>query len=133
MEKADIILFDGVCNLCNSSVNFVIRRDRHNRFRFASLQSDIAQQLAARLQFSVAAMESFILISDGKTYFKSTAALKVARELGFPWNLLYAFIIIPRPLRDTVYSWIARNRYRWFGRKDACMVPTPELRKKFLE
>lgn len=135
MEKADkdIILFDGVCNLCNNSVNFVIRHDRHDRFRFTSLQSDFARQLAAVHQLNIAAMESFILIAGGKPYYKSTAALKVARRLSFPYPLLYAGMIIPRLLRDGIYSWIARNRYKWFGKREACMVPTVELKKKFLD
>ncbi|MGN7823902.1 thiol-disulfide oxidoreductase DCC family protein [Chitinophaga sp. 22536] len=128
----DIILFDGVCNLCNGSINFVIRHDRRGHFRFAPLQSYVAAALAATHQTDISQMASFILVQNGKAYTKSTAALRVARQLPFPWKLLYAGIIFPRFIRDGVYNIIARNRYRWFGRKDRCMVPTPEIRERFL-
>lgn len=129
----DIILFDGVCNLCNGSINFVIRHDRRGHFRFAPLQSDAAATLAATHQIDIHQMASFILVQNGKAYTKSTAALRVARQLPFPWKLLYAGIIFPRFIRDGVYNIIARNRYRWFGRKDSCMVPTPEIKERFLD
>ncbi|NLR68341.1 thiol-disulfide oxidoreductase DCC family protein [Chitinophaga varians] len=129
----DIILFDGVCNLCNGSINFVIRHDRRGHFRFAPLQSDAAATLAATHQIDISQMASFILVQNGKAYTKSTAALRVARQLPFPWKLLYAGIIFPRFIRDGVYNIIARNRYRWFGRKDSCMVPTPEIKERFLD
>ncbi|WP_291910646.1 thiol-disulfide oxidoreductase DCC family protein [Chitinophaga sp. CB10] len=127
-----IILFDGVCNFCNASVNYVIRHDGRGYFRFASLQSEMAASLAQTYQFSTEGMASFVLLENGKVYTKSTAALRVARQLGFPAKLLYAFIIVPSFIRDGVYNMIARNRYRWFGRQDACMVPTPELRGRFM-
>lgn len=130
MER--IILFDGVCNLCNASVQFVIRHDRHNRFRFASLQSDYGQQLLRREGFSTEELTSFILVEGDKTYRRSTAALRVARQLPGGWSLLYAFIVVPPFIRNAVYDFIAANRYRWFGKQDACMVPTPELRAKFI-
>ncbi|WP_343746730.1 thiol-disulfide oxidoreductase DCC family protein [Chitinophaga sp.] len=129
----DIILFDGVCNLCNGSINFVIRHDRRGHFRFAPLQSDAAATLATTHQIDISQMASFILVQNGKAYTKSTAALRVARQLPFPWKLLYAGIIFPRFIRDGVYNIVARNRYRWFGRKDSCMVPTPEIKERFLD
>jgi predicted DCC family thiol-disulfide oxidoreductase YuxK len=124
-----IVLFDGVCNLCNGAVRFILARDPAWRFRFASLQSDAARQ---RLQGEVPA-ETMILIEAGKQYTKSAAALRIARRLRFPWPFLYAFVVIPRPLRDIVYDWVARHRYAWFGKRDTCMVPTPQMRGRFLE
>ncbi|SHL48394.1 Predicted thiol-disulfide oxidoreductase YuxK, DCC family [Chitinophaga jiangningensis] len=131
--KHGIILFDGVCNFCNASVNYVIRHDNRGYFRFASLQSDTAASLAITWNFSTEGMESFVLLENGKVYTKSTAALRVARRLGFPAKLLYGFIVLPSFLRDGVYTLIARNRYRWFGRQEACMVPTPELSARFMK
>ncbi|WP_143310827.1 thiol-disulfide oxidoreductase DCC family protein [Chitinophaga vietnamensis] len=128
-----IILFDGVCNFCNSSVNFVIRHDRRSYFRFAPLQSDIASALSVQYHFPLETMASFVLVENAQAYTKSTAALKVCRHLPFPWRLAYVFMAIPRPLRDGLYSWIARNRYRWFGRQEACMMPTPDVRSRFLQ
>ncbi|RBL90753.1 thiol-disulfide oxidoreductase DCC family protein [Chitinophaga flava] len=129
----DIILFDGVCNFCNASINFVIRHDRQGRFRFAPLQSETAVALGTSLHFDTSRLETFVLVQNGKVYTKSTAALRVARQLPFPWRGMYAFIIIPRFIRDAVYSLVARNRYRWFGKKDSCMIPTPEIRGRFLQ
>ncbi|SKA43150.1 Predicted thiol-disulfide oxidoreductase YuxK, DCC family [Chitinophaga eiseniae] len=129
----DIILFDGVCNFCNASINFVIRHDRQGHFRFAPLQSATAASLGAAHQIDTSQLASFVLVQHGKAYTKSTAALKVARQLPFPWKLLYAGIVIPRFVRDGVYDIIARNRYRWFGRKDSCMIPTPDVRSRFLD
>ncbi len=131
MEHA-IILFDGVCNFCNASVNFVIRRDKHDRFRFAPLQSATGQALQEQYQLNPAALDTFILVENGRAYGKSTAALKVARGLGFPVNLAYGLMIIPRFLRDVVYSLVARNRYKWFGKKETCMVPDENVRRKFI-
>jgi predicted DCC family thiol-disulfide oxidoreductase YuxK len=132
MNNPAIILFDGVCNFCNSSVNFVIRNDKAGYFHFAPLQSARARELSEALGFSLEGMSSFILVENGRAYTKSTAALRVARRLRFPVNLLYAGIVIPAFLRDGVYNWIAHNRYRWFGRSEACMVPTPEIRSRFI-
>lgn len=127
------MLFDGVCNLCNGSVNFIIDRDPAARFRFAALQTPAAAELLARHgRIPAATPDSIILIEGDRLYEHSTAALRIARRLRGGWKLLYAFIIVPRPLRDLVYRWIARNRYRWFGRSEACRMPTPELRERFL-
>jgi predicted DCC family thiol-disulfide oxidoreductase YuxK len=128
-----VILFDGVCNLCNGFVQFVIARDPEARFRFASLQSNAAGALLnGRIQ-NGPVPDSVWLVEDGRIYTQSTAALRVARGLGFPWNLSYGFIIVPKPLRDAVYDWVASNRYAWFGKRDVCMVPTPDLRDRFLD
>ena len=128
----DIILFDGVCNLCNGAVQFVIRHDNNNNFRFASLQSETGQALLNRYQLPVNNFNSFVLIKNGKAYTNSTAALKVAKTLSGPVKLLYGFIIVPPFIRNGVYRLIANNRYRWFGKKDSCMIPTPGLRSRFL-
>lgn len=127
-----IILFDGVCNLCNSSVNFFITRDKKDIFRFAALQSDIGIELQKKLNIDHENIESFILIDGSKYYKKSTAALKVAAMLSFPYNLLYPLLIIPPFIRNTVYNIIAKYRYKWFGKKNTCRVPTPEERAKFI-
>lgn len=132
MEAKAVILFDGVCRFCNGSVNFVLRHDKSGRFRFAPLQSEAGQRLMAEHGIDLAKTDSFVLIEDGKPYLKSTAALRVARGLGFPWNLLWAFMIVPAVIRNAIYDWVARNRYRWFGKMDACMVPDADMRGKFL-
>lgn len=127
-----ILLFDGVCNLCNSSVQFIVKRDKDATFRFASLQSEEAQELLDAFDDKPGDLSSVILVEDSKLYARSTAALRIARRLGGAWPLLYGFIIIPQPIRDGVYNWIARNRYRWFGKKDQCMIPSPDLKSRFL-
>lgn len=127
-----VLLFDGVCNLCNSSVNFILARDPKAKFRFASLQSDEGQELLQAFEDRPSDLSSVVLIEDGQLYARSDAALRVARQLSGGWPLLYAFIVLPRALRDAVYDWIARNRYRWFGKRDSCMMPSPELRSRFL-
>lgn len=132
MYQHSIILFDGVCNLCNDSVQFVIRRDSKNQFLFASLQSPEGIEILREYNLPSNKMNSFFLVENGKLYDKSTAALKVLRKLKGPWHLFYAFIIVPKFIRDGAYSWIAKHRYQWFGRKDECMIPTPELKAKFL-
>ncbi|HSQ44652.1 MAG TPA: thiol-disulfide oxidoreductase DCC family protein [Ginsengibacter sp.] len=132
MYQHSIILFDGVCNLCNGAVKFVIKRDNRNQFLFASLQSDEGKQILEEHNFPDNKMKSFFLVENGKVYDRSTAALRVARRLTGLWPLLYGFIIVPGFIRDGVYNWIAKNRYQWFGKKDECMVPTPELKAKFL-
>ncbi|NMO14973.1 DUF393 domain-containing protein [Pyxidicoccus fallax] len=132
-ESTAVVLFDGVCNLCNGAVNFIIDRDPSARFRFAALQSAQAASLLAPLgRVPEADPQSFILVEDGRVYERSSAALRVARKLPGAWKLFYAFIVVPTPIRDAVYRFIARNRYRWFGKADACRMPTPELRARFL-
>src|SRR5438105_1049017 len=131
MPTESIILFDGLCNLCSASVDFVLRRDPRAHFRFASLQSDLGQRLLTTHGVSNE-LGSVVLIEDGQAYDRSTAALRIARRLRFPWPIFYALILIPRPLRDLVYGWIAGNRYRWFGRRETCRLPSPEFAGRFL-
>ena len=129
-----VVLFDGVCNLCNASVNFVLDRDPDARFVFAPLQSPVAAEMLRERGERAPDAEpaSIVLIEGPRVTFASTAALRVARQLRGPIKLLYALIVFPRPLRDLVYRFIARHRYRWFGKSDTCRVPTPELRARFL-
>jgi len=127
-----VILFDGVCNLCNQFVQFVIARDPRAKFSFASLQSEAAARLAVRVG-SADGGESIVLLENGRAFTQSTAALRIVVALGFPWTLAGALMIVPRPLRDWVYAVVARNRYRWFGKRPVCMVPTPDVKRRFLE
>lgn len=131
--KNPVLLFDGVCNLCNRSVQFVIKKDRKRIFRFASLQSELGMHVMQQYGLPVSDLNSFLLLENGKLYTKSTAALRLTRKLGGGWPLLYAFMIVPKFIRDGIYSWIARNRYKWFGKRDACWLPTPELKTLFLD
>jgi predicted DCC family thiol-disulfide oxidoreductase YuxK len=132
LEGHALVLFDGVCNLCNSSVNFIIDRDPAGYFKFAALQDETVASLLARFDLSTDYLDSVVLLEEGRCYRESTAALRIARRLRGGWPLFYAFIVVPRPVRDVVYGWIARNRYRWFGKRDTCRIPTPELRERFL-
>lgn len=127
-----IILFDGVCNFCNNSINFVMDRDTKGVFKFASLQSDIGQELLKQKGLKTSDFDSIVLFKNGTVYQKSDAALEIARELNGLWSWLYIFKIVPRFIRDFFYNIIARNRYRWFGKTEACRLPTPELRARFL-
>ena len=127
-----IILFDGVCNFCNGSVNFIIERDPEAYFKFAPLQSEIGEKLLAEHKIDKNVTDSVILIEDGKVYTHSTAALRVARKLSGAWKLLYGFWIVPKFIRDFAYKLFAKNRYRMFGKQDACMLPTPNVRARFL-
>ncbi|RPE08256.1 thiol-disulfide oxidoreductase DCC family protein [Chitinophaga lutea] len=131
METATI-LFDGVCLFCNASVNFVLRRDRYDRFRFAPLQSPAGEQLLVKYGLNEKKMDSFVLIENDQAFTESTAVLRVARRLGFPWSLAWGLMIVPAFIRNGVYRWIARNRYKWFGKNDQCMVPDEKVRSKFL-
>lgn len=133
-HNKQLILFDGVCNLCNSSVQFVIKRDKKDRFRYAALQSEIGQEIIEKFHIDTSKTDSIILYSNEKGIsYKSTAALKIASNLGFPTNILSVFLIIPAVIRNVVYDYIAKNRYKWYGKKDHCMIPTPELKSKFLQ
>jgi predicted DCC family thiol-disulfide oxidoreductase YuxK len=126
-----VIFFDGVCNLCNGAVQFTIERDPKNIFRFASLQSEYAKTALTPFNISYQELDSFILLENGKVYKRSTAALHVAKKLNGLWPLLYGFIIVPRFIRDAVYNYVGKNRYKWFGKQESCWVPTPELKSKF--
>jgi predicted DCC family thiol-disulfide oxidoreductase YuxK len=128
-----VILFDGVCNLCTGSVRFVIERDARRQFRFASLQSAVAQKLLGAQAHDGDRLESVVLVVGERTYRKSTAALLIARRLDGLWPVLAVFLLVPRPLRDAVYGWIGKRRYRLFGKRDACWRPQPELAERFLD
>ena len=132
MQNKPVILFDGVCNLCNSSVQFVIKRDKQDRFQFASLQSVFGQNILSRHKLSSKDFDSFLLLKDDTLFTKSTGALKVLSQLN-GWQWAKVFLIVPKFLRNAVYSFIARNRYRWFGKREACWIPTPALKAKFLQ
>lgn len=127
-----IILFDGICNLCNHSVQFVIRNDHKKRFKFAALQSDVGQQLLKEIGLMGYGNNTFILIESNQYHTRSTAALRVLRLLGGFWSYLYILRVFPRFIRDGVYNFIAKNRYRIFGRRKECMIPTKELLDRFL-
>ncbi|MCL4109573.1 UNVERIFIED_CONTAM: hypothetical protein GTU68_061720 [Idotea baltica] len=126
------MLFDGVCNLCNNTVQFVIERDVDAKIMFASLQSEVGQQILTEYNLPTNDFDSFVLLKNGKIYQRSTAALKVAAKLGTPYSLMALFLIIPEPIRDAAYSFIAKNRYKWFGKEESCWLPTPELKSRFL-
>ena len=126
------ILFDGVCNLCNGFVQFVIARDPAAQFRFGALTTPAAQDLL-RAAGVTNAPDSIVLLEHDGVYFQSDAALRIVRRLTFPWPLAYGLVVVPRFVRDWVYDIIAARRYKWFGRRDACMVPTPDLKQRFLD
>jgi len=132
-EGHAVVLFDGVCNLCNGAVNFIIDRDPEGHFQFAPLQSNIAQTaLKARGQ-SALNLDTIVLLETSDVHVRSDAALRIARRLSGAWPLLSIALWVPRPFRDRVYNWVASHRYNWFGRQEACRLPTPELRRRFLE
>ena len=128
----DLILFDGVCNLCNALVQFVIRHDPKGKFHFAAIQSDIGRKIFQKYGLDSADLQTFVFISDNQVFLRSSAAIEVVSRFGGAWRMFAIFWLVPRLVRDAVYSTIARNRYRWFGRKDTCMIPTPEIEKRFL-
>lgn len=130
---SNVILFDGVCNLCNHSVQFIINRDKKGYFKFASLQSDFGQEQLKAFNVPSRALESIILIKGDRYFQRSSAVLEICLHLGGLWPLLYVFKIIPWFIRDFFYDLVAKNRYRWFGRRDECMLPTPELKARFLD
>jgi predicted DCC family thiol-disulfide oxidoreductase YuxK len=127
-----IILFDGVCNLCNGAVNFVIKRDPRNVFKFTPLQEKQGVLLLKKHAIDAQKLDSIVLVENKKVYTKSSAALRIARKLSGLWPLFFVLLIIPSFIRDGVYDFIAKNRYKWFGKKEQCMIPTPGLREKFL-
>jgi predicted DCC family thiol-disulfide oxidoreductase YuxK len=128
-----IVLFDGVCKFCNAGVNFLIDRDPDARLRFAALQSAAGQQLLRRFHLPTSDFDTFVLIEGRHCLTRSTAALRIALLLGGRWRLLFPLALVPPFLRDAVYDLIARNRYRWFGRLDSCRMPTPDLKRRFLD
>ncbi|MBP2833553.1 DUF393 domain-containing protein [Aquimarina sp. U1-2] len=133
-EGKKIILFDGVCNLCDSAINFVIKHDKNDVFRYASLQSDIGKKLISERSIDSATIDSIILIDPKLAYYhKSTAALQITKQLSGIYPVFSVFLIVPKTIRDWVYDFVAKNRYKWFGKKESCMIPTPELKALFID
>lgn len=130
--NSPVLLFDGVCNLCNGSVQWVLRHDARAQFRFAALQSDTGQALLRRFGLDPAQLDTVVLVDGEHIFLRSDAPLEVARRLGGVWAFFLIFKVLPRPLRNAVYDWVARHRYRWFGRQEACMLPRPEWKGRFL-
>ncbi|SFL87554.1 Predicted thiol-disulfide oxidoreductase YuxK, DCC family [Paenibacillus sp. 1_12] len=132
LETHSIVLFDGVCRFCNGWVQFILRHDKHDKFRFAPLQSDYAIQLLASGQLKDASLDSVVLCEGSSVYTHSAAVLQICNRLGGAWRVLTVFKVVPRPIRDTFYRFIAKRRYRWFGKYDSCMIPNAEIRSKFI-
>lgn len=128
-----IVIFDGICNLCEFSVNFIYERDRDGKFTFTPAQSSLGSKLLQDYKLNDETLDTVVLVKNGRAYTRSSAALEIASELDIPWSFLQLFSVIPQFLRDQVYDAIARNRYRWFGKKESCMIPTPEIKARFLE
>ena len=131
-QNTTILLFDGLCNFCNSSVNFIIRHDKKNQFKFASIQSVAGKSLLEKFHIDSSKTDSIILIENNKSYIKSRAVLRVAKHFNGLYPLIYLLIIIPPFIRNGIYDFIARNRYKWFGKKEVCMIPTDEMKSKFI-
>lgn len=127
-----VIVFDGVCNWCNAWVNVMIEHDPHGKFKFGTLQSEEAQQILQDLQLPAKNFETFLLLEEGCVFTKSSAALRIVRQLSGFWPFLYLFIVVPRPLRDAAYDFVARHRYKWMGKAETCRVPTPKERARFV-
>jgi predicted DCC family thiol-disulfide oxidoreductase YuxK len=127
-----ILLFDGVCNLCSRAVQFVIRHDPEGRFRFAALQSETGRRLLVENGLPADTLDTFVLVEGPRCFTRSDAAIEIARRLSVGWRWLRLVAVVPRPLRDRLYGIVVRNRYRWFGRRESCLVPTPELTRRFL-
>ncbi|MBK5097712.1 MAG: DUF393 domain-containing protein [Gemmatimonadetes bacterium] len=127
-----MVLFDGVCNLCHAAVRFILARDREARFRFAPLESETGRDLTTEGIREGTSADSMILVEDGSTYARSEAAIRIAARLSLPWRALGVLRVVPRPVRDGAYDLVARNRYRWFGRKDFCPMPDEDIRDRFL-
>lgn len=128
-----VVLFDGYCNLCSGSVIFIVKRERGDAFRFASLQSDFAQNLISKLETQENMPDSIVLIENNRIYTRSTAALRIVKRLRRLWPALYIFILIPRFIRDPIYDFVAKNRYRWFGKRSTCFIPDKDMNHKFLD
>tara|TARA_R110002111_G_scaffold262631_1_gene339644 strand:+ start:4127 stop:4549 length:423 start_codon:yes stop_codon:yes gene_type:complete len=133
-KDKQLILFDGVCNLCNSSVLYVIKRDKNDKFLFAPLQSIVGEEIISQFNIDTEKTDSILLYNPQSNLikYKSSAALHIAKHLGFPSNLMVAFFIVPTFIRNWVYNYVANNRYKWYGKKETCMIPTPELKSKFI-
>ncbi|MBK5272221.1 MAG: thiol-disulfide oxidoreductase DCC family protein [Bacteroidia bacterium] len=128
-----VVLFDGVCNFCNYWVNFAIKRDRGKKIKFTTLQGETAKQLLPQYFINPTSLSSVIFIDNGKAYTQSSAALRICKHLNGGWKLFYALLIVPKFIRDFFYNIIARNRYKWYGKRNECMIPAPGLRERFLD
>ena len=133
MKNRYIVIFDGICNFCNGSVNFIIKRDPKGVFSFAPMQSEIAQELMQKHKIEKEELDTFLLFKNGSVYDRSDAALEITRNLTGFWHLFQIFKILPKAIRDGLYNLFARNRYALFGKRDSCMIPAPEIRKRFIE
>jgi len=131
-EHSAIVLFDGVCNFCNHSVQFIIKRDKKSYFKFGALQSEEGKTLLQKHNLSPEVLDTIVLIENGKAYSYSTAPLRIVRKLTLLWPIMYIFILVPTFIRNPIYKWISRNRYKWFGKQESCMLPTPDIRNRFL-
>lgn len=130
---ARIVIFDGLCKLCSRSVRFILRHDRRGVFKFLPAQSAPGRALLIQCGMNPEQLETFVLVGDGRVYVRSNAALAIAAELDWPWRALRFLRVVPRPLRDSLYSSVARNRYRWFGKRDRCLIPTDDMTSRFVE
>ena len=132
LPSRPVIIFDGVCNMCDFAAQFILDHDRKKELRLTASQSPAGSSLLARFGVPATGPDTMYLIESGRLYDRSTAALRIARRMGFPWWLAYGFIIVPRFVRDAVYRFVAKNRYRWFGKRDACRLPAPGEAERFL-
>ena len=132
MQNKSIVLIDGVCHLCQGLIRFIIPRDPKAKFLFAPLQSEIAAKLMSEAGLQLGQLNTVVLLENGVYYTESAAVLRIARRLRWPWPAAYFFTVVPRPIRNILYRYVARNRYRWFGRDEQCLLPTPEINKRFL-
>ena len=131
-QQHPVILFDGVCNLCSGAVAFIIKRDKSARYKFAALQSETGKNFISKFNLSPEKIDSIFLVDNDTYYIKSTAVIKICRDLGALWPLVYIFILIPKALRDYIYDLVAKNRYRWFGKQEQCLIPGEEIESRFL-
>ncbi|CAA6814012.1 MAG: Unknown protein [uncultured Aureispira sp.] len=131
-EASAIVLFDGVCTLCNHSIQFIIKRDKKSYFKFGALQSEQGKALLQKHNLPSEVLDTVVLIEGGKAYTYSTAPLRIVRKLHLLWPIFYVFILVPTFIRNPMYKWIGRNRYQWFGKQESCLMPTPEIRSRFL-
>jgi predicted DCC family thiol-disulfide oxidoreductase YuxK len=132
IEPPAIVLFDGVCNFCNHSIQFIIKRDKKSYFKFGALQSEEGKALLQKHGLSSEILDTIVLIEGGKAYTYSTAPLRIVRKLNLLWPICFIFILVPSFIRDPIYKWISKNRYKWFGKQESCLMPTPEIRSRFL-
>lgn len=133
MDGSNIVLFDGVCNLCNSSVRFLLRIDKEKVLKYAHLQSDYANKLAGKFKLSSQHFDSVIFIADNTPYLRSKAVFEIFRVIGYPWKILTVFKILPADITDRIYDYISRHRYKWFGRREVCKLPSDELLDRFIQ